>query len=504
MELPAVTVRPQRQGLLFVVLGMSFLVVMMDNSILNVALATIQQDLGASNAQLQWSLDSYILVGASLMIPAGFLADRWGRRRTLVTALIIFGAASALSAFASSPEELILWRAVTGVGGAAVSPVALAIIRTSVARESQAKAMGVWAAIGGVAVALGPIISGALLERFWWGSVFLINVPVTVVCGVLLFVLVGETRSPTPFRLDLPGLLLSVAAVAAVVYGVIRAGEDGDWLALGSTGMIGLGLALGVLLVVVESRTPDPVLNVGLFRDRAFASGSIGLLLAFLGINGTFYLLVFYLQLVRDHSPLEVGLLLLPAAVGSVAGAMGNAGLTRRFGPRLTLGAGLTILGTGLSFVALATSGTPLWLLGIALLLGGIGMGLAMTSATTLAMPVADAGGARAGVDGAVPNIMRQLGSAFGVAVLGSVLSAVYRNGAGDVLAALPSGARTEAGNSLGATLTALHETGTATPALAAGAADAFLHGMHLAAAVGVGVALLGAVLVFRLSAPRR
>jgi EmrB/QacA subfamily drug resistance transporter len=500
MDSPTTTLRPQRQGLLFVVLGTSFLVVMMDNSILNVALATIQQDLGASNAQLQWSLDSYILVGVSLMIPAGFLADRWGRRRTLVTALVVFGAASALAAFARSPEELILWRAVTGVGGAAVSPVALAVIRTSVARESQARAMGVWAAIGGVAVALGPIISGFLLERFWWGSVFLINVPVTVLCGVLLFVLVGETRSPAPFRLDLPGLLLSTAAVGAFVYGVIRAGENSDWLALGSTGMIALGLVLGVLLVVVEARTPDPVLNVRLFRNRSFAGGSIGLLLAFLGINGTFYLLVFYLQLVRGHAPLTVGLLLLPAAAGSVAGAVGSAGLVRRFGPRRTLSAGLAILGAGLAFVASATTSTPWWLLSVALLLGGIGMGLAMTTATMQAIPVADAGGARAGVDGAVPNIMRQLGSAFGVAVLGSVLSIVYRDSAGDVVAGLPA----EAGDSLGATLTALQATGTATPALVARAGDAFLHGMHVAAVVGVGFALLGAVLVFWLSASDR
>jgi MFS family permease len=323
-----------------------------------------------------------------------------------------------------------------------VSPVALAVIKASVAPPRQARAMGVWAALGGLAVALGPILGGVLLQRFWWGSVFLINVPVSVICAVLLLRLAGESRSPAPFRLDLPGLLLSTAAVAAVLYGVIRAGDDNDWAAPGSAGMICLGVVLASLLVVVELRATHPVLDVRLFRDGAFSGGAVAMVLAFLGINGALYLLVFFLQLVLGHPPLQVGLLLLPAAVGSVAGAIASAGVMRRYEPRSTISAGLAVLGTSLIAFTVATAGTPLWVLEAAQLLTGAGMGVVMTTATTVAMSAARL--AKAGVDGAIPNIMRQFGSALGIAVLGTVLSIAYRGGTAGILAALPPGMRAE------------------------------------------------------------
>jgi EmrB/QacA subfamily drug resistance transporter len=489
------TTRPTRQGLLLVVVGACFLMVMMDNTILNVALQAIQRGLGASNSQLQWALDSYILVYASLMFTAGVLADRWGRRRTLAVGLVIFAVASAFSAFADSPGSLILWRAVMGIGGAVVPPATLAIIKNAVPEEEQGKAMGIWAALGGLSVAFGPIIGGALLERFWWGSVFLINVPVAALCVVLLFVTVRESRSTADFHLDLPGLVLSAAAIGAVVYGVIRAGEKSDWFAPASAGMIAFGLVLVIVLVLVERRTAHPVLDVSLFRSAPFAGGTTAVSLAFFALTGGTFLLVFYVQLVLLHSPLQLGLILLPVAVGSVVSALGSAAVVRRSGFRFVVTAGLLLL--ALCFVGLlpATATSPLWQLEVSLLVAGLGMGLVMGASTTLVMSAVPA--QKAGVGGAVSNTLRQVGAALGVAVLGSVLSMAYRDRVTGVLEVLPESLRDRAGDSLGATLLVLSGAHPASPAQTSALVDqarsAFVGAMHVALWVGIGVLLVGA-----------
>ena len=487
------TARSQRQGLLLVVVGACFLMVMMDNTILNVALRAVQSDLRASNSELQWALDSYILVYASLMFTAGVIADRWGRRRTLVAGLAIFAVASAASAFADTPGQLILWRAVMGVGGAVVPPATLAIIKNAVPADEQGKAMGIWAALGGLSVAFGPILGGALLENFWWGSVFLINVPVAGICVVLLFVVARESRSAAAFHLDLPGLLLSTAAIAALVYGVIRAGEEGDWFAPASAGVIALGLLLVVALIAVERRTAYPVLDVGLFRSRAFAGGTTAIALAFFALTGGTFVLVFHVQLVLGHSPLELGLILLPVAVGSVVSAVSSAGVVRRHGFRRTISTGLLLLALSFAGLLPATATSPLWALEVALLVSGLGMGLTMGATTALAMSAVPA--EKAGVGGAVNNTLRQVGAALGVAVMGSVLSMTFRDRAAAVLGELPPEVRDRAGDSLGATLLELAGRPTPrTPALIAVADDAFVQAMHVTLGVGIGVLVLGAV----------
>ncbi|MET7969061.1 MFS transporter [Micromonospora sp. NPDC005305] len=495
------TTRSERQGLLLVVVGACFLMVMMDNTILNVALQAIQRDLRADNSQLQWAVDSYILVYASLMFTAGVIADRWGRRRTLAVGLAVFAVASAFSAFADSPDALILWRAVMGIGGAVVPPATLAIIKHAVPEDEHGKAMGIWAALGGLSVAFGPILGGALLERFWWGSVFLINVPVAAACLALLFVVARESRSTARFHLDLPGLLLSTAAIAAIVYGVIRAGEDNDWFAPASAGMVALGLALTVVLILVERRTAHPVLDVSLFRSAPFAGGTTAVSLAFFALTGGTFLLVFYVQLVLDHTPLELGLILLPVAVGSVLSAVTSAGMVRRYGFRLTVSGGLVLLAVSFGGLLLATATSPLWRLEVSLLVAGLGMGFVMGATTTLAMSAVPT--QKAGVGGAVNNTVRQVGAALGVAVMGSVLSMAYRDRAAEVLDALPPGQRERAGDSLGATLFALGgrspaggAPGAEALALADRARDAFVDAMHVTLGVGIAVLLVGALLV--------
>lgn len=491
--------RKVRPGLLLLVTGACFLMVMMDNTILNVALRDIQNDLSATTSQLQWAVDSYILVYAALMFTAGVLADRYGRRRVLALGLVVFAVASAFSAYAATPEQLILWRAVMGVGGAVVPPATLAIIKDGIPEEDQGKAMGVWAALGGISVAFGPIIGGALLEGFWWGSVFLVNLPVAAACLVLLFVAVSESRGSAKRSLDLPGLVLSAAATSALVYGVIEAGSGHDWIALQTGGLILLGLVLAAILVAVERRTASPALDVTLFRSPAFAGGTLAISMAFFALTGGTFLLVFFVQLVLGHTPLELGLILLPVAFGSIASAIGSAAIVRFAGFKAAISIGLLLLAAALSSFILVDAGSPLVLLEAGLLIAGLGMGLVMGSTTTLAMSAVEV--AKAGVGSAVNNTLRQVGAALGVAVMGSVLSIAYQDRLGNTLDRLPADLRERAQDSLGATAYVVDKVAEAEPkqfpaihAALANAQAAFVDAMHLTFWIGIAVLLIGAL----------
>ncbi len=487
----------QRRTVILAVLGACFLVVMMDNTILNVALQTIQQDLAATNSELQWSVDSYILVYAALMFSAGVLADRRGRRLILLVGLAVFAVASALSAFAGSPEELIGWRAVMGLGGAVVPPATLAIIKDVFPADEHGKAMGVWAALGGMSVAFGPIIGGVLLDQFWWGSVFLINVPVVLVCAALILRTVPESYGERGRRLDAGGVILSVLGTAILVFGVIRGGETNEWLSLDAIGAIVAGLLLIAALVAHERRQADPALDISLFRSAPFTAGTLSISVAFFALTGGTFLLVFYVQLVRDHSPLELGLVLLPVAIGSVAAAVSSARIAGKRGARAVIVTGLLLLLASLAALYLIQADTPLVALELALLAAGLGMGLVMATTTTLAMSAVPA--AKSGVGAGVNNTLRQIGAALGVAVMGSVYSVTYRNEAEEVLTPLTPPLTEEAGGSLSSTLLAL-EGGIpgAGPEVVARAQDAFVASMHTTVLVAVGVLALGALVAWR------
>lgn len=481
-----------RRGLVLAVLGVCFLVVMMDNTILNVALQTIQVDLGATNSQLQWAVDAYILVYAALMFSAGVLADAFGRRRVLVIGLGIFATASALSAFSSSPGELILWRAVMGLGGAVVPPTTLAIIRDVFPREEHGKAMGVWAALGGLSVAFGPILGGALLEGFHWGSVFLINVPIVAVCVLLILRAVPESRAERRPRLDVGGVALSMIGTVALVYGVIHGGQTNDWLSPGVLAPIVGGLVALCALVLYERRREDPALDVTLFASAPFSAGTLSISLSFFALTGGTFLLVFYVQLVRGYSPLELGLVLLPVAIGSVAAAISSAGVVARRGPRLAIVAGLLFLLVSFLALAFIDAGTPLVLLELSLLGSGLGMGLVMGTTTPLVMSVVAED--KSGVGAAVNNTLRQIGAALGVAVMGSVYSVSYRSTIAPVLDPLTPPLPHQAGDSLGGTVLALKGAHGA-PAILEQARDAFVASMHTTVLVAVGVLAVAAAL---------
>lgn len=501
MSLPTTAVRGAadvNRALVMTVLGCCFLVVMMDNTILNVALQTVQEDLNATNSDLQWALDSYILFYAALMFSAGVLADAFGRRRVLLMGLLVFGAASAFASMAHSPGQLIFWRAIMGVGGSVVPPATLAVINEIFRKEERAKAIGIWSALGGLSIALGPILGGFLLAHFWWGSVFLINVPVVVLCAVLMLLVVPESRAATRVGIDPGGVLLSVAGIGAVIFGVIRGGDTSAWTSLQVLGSIVGGLVLLALFIVMERRIRQPALDVRLLTNKAFASGTFSLGASFFAVTGGTFLMVFYVQGVRGYSPLGLGYILLPVAVGTVVAATLSRGLTSRFGPKVVIVGGLLLLAASFAGQAFFGATSALWIYEVDIAFSGAGLGLVMATSTTTSMTVVEP--EKAGIGAGVNNTLRQVGAALGVAVLGSVLATRYKDDLGGAANALPSPFNHAATDSLGSTLTVVQRLSRspATPAQVRGALPALVDGARQAyiGAMHVGFETAGAVLV--------
>jgi EmrB/QacA subfamily drug resistance transporter len=488
-----------RRWTILAVLVVSLLVVVLDNTILNVAMKTIadpHQGLGASQSQLEWAINSYTLVFAGLLFTAGILGDRLGRKRVLVIGMALFGLASLASAYAQTPGQLIGARALMGIGGAAILPVTLSIIANVFDPRERGRAIGVWAGAVGLAVAIGPIVGGTLLEHFWWGSVFLINVPIVVLGIIGMVALVPESRDPAPGRVDLVGVLLSIAGLGIFVYGVITGGESGDWRQLTVWGSMLAGAAILAAFVWYEARTDHPALDVRLFRDPRFSAAVAAVGLVFFAAMGTFFFSAFYLQLVRGYSPLQTGLLFLPFAAAQLVFAPRSSAMVARYGPKAVCAAGLAIVTASLGAFVLVTLSTPVWVLLVIFFFQGVGM--ANVIPPTVEAVLSTLPREKAGVGSAVNNTIRQLGGALGVAVLGSVLSGVYRGQIGDQLTALPAAARDAASESVAATYAAAARLGPAGNVLLGPANDAFVTAMHWAAAGSAAAALVGVLAVLR------
>ena len=435
---------PRRWAILGV-LVISLLIVVLDNTVLNIALPTIQADLDASQSELVWAVDSYILVFAALLFTWGVLGDRFGRRRILVIGMIIFGAASALSAFATSAEWLILSRGLMGIGGAAVLPVTLAIITVVFPPHERGKAIGTWAGAVGGAIALGPVLGGFLLQNpSWsnwltgndWGSVFLINVPVVVIGVILILRVVPETYNPHPQRLDFPGLILSFIGLVSLVYGIIHASSVGSWLDSGVIVPIVVGVVILVVFLVYEARSDHRSFDVGLFRNRGYSVSITAVSLAFFAMMGITFTLPFYLQVLRDFSTLQAGLAFLPFAVGQLLAAPRSAKTVERIGYRITMTAGLTIVAITLLALTQLHLDTNIWLILVGFFFFGFGMGNVIAPATSVMQNVLPL--SRAGAGSAVQNTVRQVAGALGIAVIGTVLGTQYASRAGDAFAPLP------------------------------------------------------------------
>ena len=298
----AETIQRRRWSILSV-LVICLLVVIMDNTILNVALKTIQSSLDASQSQMQWAVDSYALVFAGLLITWGVVGDRIGRKKVLLFGMTCFGVTSALCSFAHNPAELIIYRSLMGIGAAAVQPQTLSIIQNVFEPEERGKAIGIWAGSSGMAIALGPIAGGALIKYFWWGSVFLVNVPFVIVGVVAIFFLVPESKDPRPQKVDPSGVLLSIVALVLLVYGIIEGGNSNHWLTLQALGAVVLGIVLLALFVVLQRRSSHPTIDVNLFKNRQFAAGGAAIALTFFASMGSTFYLAYFLQGVRELHP---------------------------------------------------------------------------------------------------------------------------------------------------------------------------------------------------------
>jgi MFS transporter, DHA2 family, multidrug resistance protein len=494
--LDAETIHARRWGILSVLI-VSLLVVVLDNTVLNVALKRIQDELGASQSQLEWSINSYTLVFAGLLFTFGLLGDRFGRKRMVLTGLALFGGSSLLSAYAQSPGQLIGARALMGIGAAAIMPATLAIITNVFDAKERGRAIGVWAGAVGIGIVLGPVVGGALLEQFWWGSVFLINVPIVVLGIVLISAIVPESKDPSPGRLDPVGVLLSIAGLVLLAYGIIKGGQ----LASISEPEVYLpvvaGLALLALFVWYEARSDHPSLDVELFRNPVFSTSVSVIALIFFAMMGVLFFMTFYLQIVRGYSPLQTGLWFLPFAAAQLVFAPLSASVVQRFGIRAVATSGLALLALGLAGFLLLDESSPMWIFVLMGLLQGVGAANVMPPATTAILAAVPR--EKAGVGSAVQNTVRQVGGAMGVAVLGSLTSAVYRDQIAPHLTGLPDSAQHAAGESVGATIGAAAQAGPQAVAQIQGVAfDAFVRSMHVTAVVAACGVVVATLLAFR------
>jgi EmrB/QacA subfamily drug resistance transporter len=471
------------------ILSLSLFLVSLDNTILNVALPTLQHDLQPSASDLEWIVDAYILVFASFLLVMGSLGDRLGRRRMLLIGLVIFGVGSFASAFSGSAQILIASRALMGFGGAAIMPSTLSILSNVFSGKERAKAIAVWAAVAGLAVAIGPVIGGYLLQRFWWGSVFLVNVPVVVIAIAAAWLLVPESRDARVSRLDLVGATLSVAGLTALVWSIIEAPSHG-WTSIAIVrGFVIVAVVLAAF-VIWELRTDDPMLPLRFFRNPRFSAASASIALVFFALFGVIFELTQYLQSVLGCSALEAGLRTLPVSIGLLIGSGLSTRLVPRLGTKLVVASGLVVLAGGLAVLGTLEAHSGYSTVAIAFVVLGFGMGLAMAPATDSIMgslPLA-----LGSVGSAINDTLRMVGGALGVAVLGSILSSRYSSDMASAVQGLPAPAAHAARDSLGAALHGAAQSGS--PALAGAAKNAFVGGMTGAIWVAAAIAVAGAI----------
>ena len=482
---PEPTIAPDvhaRRWWILAVLCLSLIIVIIGNTTLNVALPTLARELDASTSALQWMVDAYALVFAGLLFTAGTLGDRYGRKGALQAGLVVFLLGAVAASMADSAAMVVGARAVMGLAAAFIMPSTLSILTNVFPAAERPKAIAVWAGISGAGGAIGPIASGWLLEHFWWGSVFLVNVPVIALALVAGAVLVPRSRDPEQQPLDIPGAGLSIVALSALVYAIIEAPHRG-WLSGATLGTFGLAL-LGLAAFVYRERTARvPMLDLRLFRDRRFSVSSIGMTLTFFAMFGTFFLIAQYFQLVLRYSPLESGLFQLPFAAIIMTVAPRVPTYVARHGAARVVPVGLCSTATGLALFSTVGVSSSLWQVYAAVLPLAFGMAVTMTPLTTLIMASVPLG--RAGVGSAMNDTTRELGGALGVAVLGSVVTSQYSSGLARSVSALPEQARAVADSGLsGALAVAGRLGGPGGDALAATARQAFVDGLGTAAIV--------------------
>ena len=467
------------------VLCISLVMIVMANASLNVALPTLAEDLRTGSSGLQWIVDAYSLVFAGLLLTAGSLGDRYGRRLALNGGLIVFGLASLVAALSSSASAVVASRAVMGAGAAFVMPATLSILAHVFPPEERPRAIAIWAGFAGVGVAMGGVVSGLLLEAFWWGSIFLINVVVVVVALVAGFFLIPRSREKIHAPLDPLGAVLSIAGLASLVYGIIEGPENG-WTSTQT--LVTFAIAAVVLLAFVwwELRASEPMLDLGYFRNPRFTAATTAISLVFFAMFGSYFLFTQYLQLVHGYDALSAGVRILPWALAYLLSATQSAKLVERFGQRWVVASGLTIAGVGIALLAITSSVTAsYWWFAIAGVVQALGMGITTapsTGAIMRSLPLH-----KAGVGSAVNDTTRELGGALGVAVLGSLVASQFRSSMDSAVGDLPARASNSLADALQAAAAAGGEHGRDLAFLARTTfVDAFTSTLWVAAVVVV------------------
>jgi EmrB/QacA subfamily drug resistance transporter len=472
-----------------VVLCVSLLVIGLDNTILNVALPTLVADLHASTSQLQWIVDAYTLVFAGFLLTGGSLGDRFGRKYAMQVGLVIFAGASAVGAFAGSSLALSLCRAVMGIGGALIMPATLSIL-TNVFTDpkERSKAIGAWAGISGLGIAVGPILGGFLLEHFWWGSVFLVNVPVAIVALALGRVLIPNSKDPAEPRLDLVGSATSIAGLSLLLWAIIEVPTKG-WADAGViVPLVGAIVVLGIF-AAWELRTDEPMLDLQFFANPRFTVASLSITMAFFAMSGTLFLLTQLLQFVLGYDALAAGYRMAPMAVAMMVMAPLTPRLTERFGSKRMVAVGLTTSACGLLILATVDESSSYLLVFCGLVVMALGIAMGMVPATDSIMGSLPK--EKAGVGSAVNDTTRQVGGALGVAVLGSLLASGYR--ARLHVSGLSGKLLADAKSSVGGAIEAAQKVGN--DAIAASGKAAYVHGMHVSLLVGAVFIIGGALL---------
>jgi EmrB/QacA subfamily drug resistance transporter len=476
-----------------IVLAMSLLIVCIDNTILNVALPTIQEELDASSSQLQWIVDGYLLVFAVLLLIAGSLGDRFGRKKALSFGLVVFGVGSLLAAGATGTTQLIASRALMGVGAAAIMPTTLSILTNIFPENERPKAIAIWSAVAGMGIAIGPTTGGWLIENFDWSSVFLVNIPIVIAGLVAGAFLIPESRDPEPKALDFPGAGLSIAGLTLAVWGLIEASERG-WTDSMVLGAFALGGAILALFVLWERRTDHPMLDVSVFRNLRFSAASIAVGFVFFALMGVVYFLTTYLQSVMGYSALDAGIRMIPVALGMIATTKLSVVLTEKLGTKIVVALGMSTVSAALYVLSTCGVDTGYGRVAFALATLGSGMALAMSPATESIMGSLPK--AKAGIGSAMNDVVREVGGTLGVAVLGSVLASGYGGSMDESVAGLPSGAAEAASDSVGAAHQVAAQLGGDTAARLIQAADqAFVDAMSTTATLAAAVALFGALI---------
>jgi EmrB/QacA subfamily drug resistance transporter len=498
----------ERRWIILAVLCFGLLVIVLDNSILNVAIPTLVDQLHASNSQIQWIVDAYTLVFAGLLLTMGSLGDRYGRRGALQAGFVIFGLGSLASALASTSHQLIGTRAFMGIGGALIMPATLSIITNVFPANERGRAIGFWAGTAGIGAAIGPLTGGFLVEHFYWGSVFLVNLPIVTIGLIAGIFLIPTSKDPSTPRLDPFGAALSIAGLCSLLYAIIEAPTDG-WT--DSTILTAFAIAFVLLGTFIwwERHTDHPMLDVRFFKNPRFSAPSSGITLIFFAMFGTIFLLTQYLQFTLGYSPLQAGARLLPFALTMLVVSPLSARVVDRFGTKLTVATGLMVATLSLVLTASLDATSSYGAISIRFVLLGLGMGLTMAPATESVMgslPLA-----KAGVGSAVNDTTRQVGGAMGVAVVGSVLASIYGTRVGNWFNGKPAqvqsakvAAKSGIGNAFAVASKVQSEVKAGKlPAQAATLANdlvhtansAFVDAMHAGVLVAAGATLLGTVI---------